>query len=312
MMQKCPKCGFIQPKDHYCAECGLNIDEYKPTAPAWHRRIAAKPLVLIAFICFGALLAGVLREGAVEPQNLKLAKSSHNILTPSPRPSKAKRQPAKAFVEKAQVAEVEVAPQQSAGVQPAVAGAVPPPPPPRPAVPTRVQLRFLEVPVSGLEAAYERGRELQGSAEEKALAVSFDKNISDLRFMGGFVLPGGAQKPISLKKSARLDFVSSAAEAAEDAMGLVLQITMLSFDDDDLSIELDASLRLQQEDGVYTGQLKELYRLRSSSEVLLVTGFLPRNKNLSLPSLPPSPLTLLQSEDFLNNGTEFVMLAQFK
>ena len=28
MMMECPRCGFVQPKDQYCASCGLDIDHY--------------------------------------------------------------------------------------------------------------------------------------------------------------------------------------------------------------------------------------------------------------------------------------------
>ncbi len=30
MLINCPKCGFSQPKDHYCAHCGVNIDRFRP------------------------------------------------------------------------------------------------------------------------------------------------------------------------------------------------------------------------------------------------------------------------------------------
>jgi hypothetical protein len=29
-MINCPKCGFSQPQDHYCASCGVNMDTYRP------------------------------------------------------------------------------------------------------------------------------------------------------------------------------------------------------------------------------------------------------------------------------------------
>lgn len=325
MMQKCPRCGFLQPKDHYCAECGLNIDEYRPKGLAWRQRIPVKPLIFIVFVCFGALLAGVLRRPAVVPTALNNSALQHGIVTPSSQSGTAKKGRDVAHLAPKSTAARSLAPsidkaaggdlaqqQSAAGVQPAVLGAVPPPPPARPVAPQAVQLRFLEVPISGLEAAYERGRELQGSANEKALALNFDKNLSELRFMGGFVLPGGAQKHISLKKSARFNFVSAASEVNEESLGLVLQFTMLSFDANELAVELDASLRLQVSENLYTGQLKEVYRLKSSSEVLLLTGFLPRDKNLAAPDWLQTPLNLLQSEDFLNNNTEFALLARFQ
>src|SRR5579871_4315876 len=38
MMMDCPRCGFSQPKDRYCANCGLDVEHFhaKP-APIWIR-----------------------------------------------------------------------------------------------------------------------------------------------------------------------------------------------------------------------------------------------------------------------------------
>lgn len=40
MMMECPRCGFAQPKDRYCASCGLDVDNYvaKPK-PLWIRTV---------------------------------------------------------------------------------------------------------------------------------------------------------------------------------------------------------------------------------------------------------------------------------
>lgn len=37
-MINCPKCNFLQPKDQYCARCGVNMETYKPPkVPGWKK-----------------------------------------------------------------------------------------------------------------------------------------------------------------------------------------------------------------------------------------------------------------------------------
>lgn len=52
MQVLCPKCGFSQPKDQYCAKCGVDMDLYKPTPiPTW-KKILQNPLLHLLWIFF--------------------------------------------------------------------------------------------------------------------------------------------------------------------------------------------------------------------------------------------------------------------
>lgn len=51
---KCPKCGFDQPKDTYCANCGIEMDSYKPIKPPLWKQILKSPIVpLLIFVGLG-------------------------------------------------------------------------------------------------------------------------------------------------------------------------------------------------------------------------------------------------------------------
>ena len=39
MMIECPKCGFAQPKDKFCAKCGVDVDLFEPQKPPIYKRI---------------------------------------------------------------------------------------------------------------------------------------------------------------------------------------------------------------------------------------------------------------------------------
>ena len=58
MLIKCPRCGFQQPKDKYCAQCGVDMDTFKPAqAPLW-KRITGSPLFQLSVLFLIAGSAG--------------------------------------------------------------------------------------------------------------------------------------------------------------------------------------------------------------------------------------------------------------
>src|SRR4051794_27615155 len=43
MMMECPRCGFTQPKDQYCAKCGLDGDAYAAKPKPFVGRVLQNP-----------------------------------------------------------------------------------------------------------------------------------------------------------------------------------------------------------------------------------------------------------------------------
>lgn len=59
MLINCPRCGFQQPKDKYCAQCGVDIETFKPvTPPAW-KRFLGSPLTQLSLLVIVAGGVGV-------------------------------------------------------------------------------------------------------------------------------------------------------------------------------------------------------------------------------------------------------------
>lgn len=50
MLINCPKCGFSQPKDRYCASCGVDIENYRPTPPPVGSKLLSNPILHVAGI----------------------------------------------------------------------------------------------------------------------------------------------------------------------------------------------------------------------------------------------------------------------
>jgi hypothetical protein len=59
MLVNCPKCGFSQPKDQYCAKCGVDMGAYQPKGEPFGRRLLGNPLLHVVII-FTVVLASVL------------------------------------------------------------------------------------------------------------------------------------------------------------------------------------------------------------------------------------------------------------
>ncbi len=50
MLINCPRCGFSQPKDQYCASCGVNIEKYVPQKTSLSKKIFSSTLSQVAVV----------------------------------------------------------------------------------------------------------------------------------------------------------------------------------------------------------------------------------------------------------------------
>ena len=77
-MINCPKCGFFQPKDDYCANCGVNMESFKAKPVPFFKSIWSKAstqstifialvITLIAVIYFGNLKNKIVESLSSEP-----------------------------------------------------------------------------------------------------------------------------------------------------------------------------------------------------------------------------------------------------
>src|SRR4051812_20670348 len=50
MMMECPRCGFSQPKDRYCASCGLDVDAFNSKPKPFFVRLIQNPNLHLSLI----------------------------------------------------------------------------------------------------------------------------------------------------------------------------------------------------------------------------------------------------------------------
>ena len=79
-LRTCPKCGFTQPPDRFCANCGVNMDTYKPAPPSILNRLRKNiylQLLLITMIVFFALNSYLSQRKTTEPEPTQKVASSY-------------------------------------------------------------------------------------------------------------------------------------------------------------------------------------------------------------------------------------------
>lgn len=59
MMVNCPKCGFSQPQDQYCAKCGVDMIAYRPRAKPFLTRLVSNTTFQISALAFLTLAGGL-------------------------------------------------------------------------------------------------------------------------------------------------------------------------------------------------------------------------------------------------------------
>ncbi len=84
MLIHCPRCGFSQPQDRYCAQCGVDMQAYRPKAiPIW-RKILSHPTFQIAIVIGIAAYISLhfIQKSIYDPGNPKRPYSFLRILSP--------------------------------------------------------------------------------------------------------------------------------------------------------------------------------------------------------------------------------------
>lgn len=59
MLINCPRCGFQQPKDKYCAHCGVDMETFKPATPSVWKKLASNPLLQLSVLIIVASGVGL-------------------------------------------------------------------------------------------------------------------------------------------------------------------------------------------------------------------------------------------------------------
>lgn len=68
MLINCPRCGFSQPKDQYCAQCGVDMQSFKPKSVPVTKKIFQSTATHVILLLVGAVFVGQYVIRSEEPQ----------------------------------------------------------------------------------------------------------------------------------------------------------------------------------------------------------------------------------------------------
>lgn len=316
MMHECPKCKFVQPQDRYCANCGLDIENYKPVPPTMlqklgkntglHIALVVGLVVALATFIFISQKELIEKHLVSAPQILEVldkndADEISNQFSDNENVSEENLNSNEASAE---VATRKAAPAAaSLATQSTTAGK------------REIHITFAEAANTLLQQLASEGQILNESAQRRSFLHANISSISALkeRHSEFHVLAGGETSPLTANTPIQLDFTHINGPDNDD-VGLNLEITPLTISDP-VELTVTGQLNLKDEDGgIVTSQEISANYSFSSNSTLLMVGFLPRQsiRQDDLAGFSNTPLAIFESLQFVNGLTDFVIFIQIK
>lgn len=320
MLINCPKCGFSQPQDKYCAQCGVDMETFRPAQVSLLKRIISHPGIqfLVLLLCLvGALQVFYFRDQKQLNERISLLKGTMQLSSAD--------QSSLSLEEASQTQEDSEALDKSlplsstsslSGTKEAESMNSAVEPPTHQAKEKFLILTFYEIPKAGLLKLFEESQNEGHFEEFKEYATGLTQNFKSKLTL--FQAKELTSQKIVLNQNTGTFFTGLKDESTMN-IGIGLQgyflIQKMSPRLTRLSIEILRSWREPSENESFAIKNREFplqVELEKNMDVFLA-GLIPRNANLSdqddlLVSIPT--FKILNSADFINGLSEFVLVIE--
>jgi hypothetical protein len=315
-MIKCPKCQFEQPSDTYCANCGINMDTYRPEPKPFFKSLLTNSMFHLLLVIVAIVSLVLYDRGSDAPITATQSRVASRSTAPvEPPPSAAEKiapEPAMAEV-KIAPPEPEPTPVAAATVEPAreIRGIKRPNPTANRPLKHTVKVTFYQ---ASKNVIADMMRETQsGSFNGEAIGgILTRKNITKLKsshevksLSANIFKDVDNQHPIMVFKGQR-------SNVAAKNMGLFFQITPLREDTGTLQLEIKSWGNLKM-----TGNEENLFLSEmslSAQSGAFIAGFLPKDKTFTddEKSVFESDRTLkiYNNEDFWDGSLDLIMVIE--
>jgi hypothetical protein len=326
MMMDCPRCGFAQPKDRYCASCGLDVENYHaaPT-PIWIRILQSPNFHLSLIAILIVFVVGYILYSRSE----LVTREVGQLLGGSPISSREAADPDDAGEDKKAPAAPAAAPKVepppaavavSPGTAPtesdakALAAAV--------VDPQKVDVGFWEVSRETLVGQISGAEKVGETNEGRAYIFKDGSKIADAIRAGSRRLSLNRAAP--LQAGSQVMVVTPPSTPEPFQFGLAVQV--MKFENKEAVLRWDSQLVLSQPESaqemastqpsmktVIEAALNGSATLNGSGVVVLVlepANRHPRDEYLA--KAGEGPWSIFSSEDFRNGLTDWVVLIQLK
>jgi len=333
MLVNCPKCGFSQPKDRYCASCGVDMDNFKRAPEPLVKALVTSPAFLIG-VTFAVVIASVayirVKQGEEITSRARMLRSGPVIVSQPTAPPATPPTMAEAASQTAPDAEV-----RAADIAPAATSAPTEAPAAAPAN-KMIASEDTKTPAGGSAPVVEKHLTVTATyAEVDKRALETLKEISQqsgqFTDFGDFksgAIPDlaqhlGAATGIKIlqkvvknydAKSLQQQWFSGSHGGAEDEVGLQTMVVLEPLTDTKVHGEIEL-LRALHEQGV-DGIIKKSYPI-SGFDLPQKWGWmvileLPRTPQTAEDDFNPDGLLrLFKSDRFQKKETEFTLFLDF-
>lgn len=319
LMIECPKCGFYQPEDRYCANCGVDIVNYRKKPTKLYKKVLNNPWTY--FVLLLVITLTLILYITTQPQS-QLAKTAKNwILAPEDNESPTslesayESQPLAASTDlstdtqKEAISNNENPLANESPPAPAVEKPQDVPPPPSP---TTLVVTFIEFSRAAMDGLYKQSQILTETPEMQVLNLKKDSPLSYLKEIDGQldILPGGGESPLG--ENPKIYSYIYSDESAEE-YGLSFQIQAKEASKQNLSLEYDIFLNLkgtENKPDPVTQNFEGSYQIPINT-ALVLSGILPKQKlpQEALSILSSTPLKIMENPEF--HATEGPSLSEF-
>lgn len=312
MMHECPKCHFVQPKDRYCANCGLDIESYVPAPEPALKKFSKNTSLHVSIVVILTLLAAMAiyvreKDKIMEHfRNAPLLMSSKN--------SDRGDTPERPRDENGEL--------QAGQPSEAITAPAPNPSATATALENSAQARreltitFAEASVAFIQQLESEGQLLNETAQRRSYLINGPLVINKLkeRDPDFRILRGGQNFNLKVGSPMSFDFTHLSGTQNED-VGLTLDMNPESVTEDLVELSLMGSLNLKDEAGnSNTSQEISANFSFSPKSTLVMVGFLPHQqiKPDDKPLFINTPLAVYDSPQFITGITDFVIFIQVK
>lgn len=329
MMQQCPKCGFVQPADRYCASCGLDIENFKPVPESLVKKLVRNTyfhLSILAIVVVALISFIYIEQKNKILDHLKSVGQSAGIVSQSTVNTAETNTPTtNEEINKAELADTQTPtttaapdtdPNLTSTESTELAGAA--------AAKTdtkktaailakKIKISFVEISTNVLQQVLSEGQLVNETAQRRAFThTSFDsidklkEKDPDFR-----VLPGAQSKNLRLNNSTAFDF--SHISSSNEEVGLNFDVTPVANTEANIEINVAGTLHLKDENrATLTNHEFNANFSFSPKSTLILIGYLPHQ------AINPedqeffnnTPLVIYDSLSFTNGLTEFAIFIQ--
>ncbi len=330
MLVKCPRCGFSQPQDKYCAQCGIDTETFKPPRKSAFIRYATDPLLYlaIALIAIGISIGTLYKQDKYNlARRVKLFKGTLQIASTDGQESKKSPEEtstqlpdsSRNIASPAPIAAAAAIPPTAAVTTRALATT---------SVPT-AYIYYAEVPRRSLEKLYE---ESQATGQFNSFGDYTAGILPDMRkriTAPGLKIHILAKNAKAIAKNQQW-FVGTHDPESDEDLGLSTFIELTDSENNTFrgnleivrnlrELDMDKTRGLAAIDPTKTGGSPHKSSYPAIFELgpgygFFVSGILPRKTHLihEQELISKAPFEILKSQRFQNKETEFVIFIEFE